>query len=566
MQKLRYAGYIRMSDQRQADGYSLDAQRSAIEKYVTQQNGLLVQMYTDSAISATSTAKRDDFHRMRSDARRGLFDVLVVHKFDRLARNRLDAITTKIMLRKDLGIKVLSASGEPSVDTDPIMGGLIEGVMEAMAEWYSINLGNEVRKSRMEMLEQKKWYGIAPYGYRRDAELGILVPEETEAPIVRWLFEAYAQDEVGMQKLVYTLNEGGNKTRQFKNKGGREWTKPSVRAILKSRTYLGELPHQPISRDANNKVVRSKTRTWVQGTHEPLVSAETFDRCQEIMKNNSHNKKRVPKRYMLDGLVYCAACQMIEDMDNPIARMHGRARRTHKNGIQHRYYNCKRKPHSHGAIRADSIEPQLIEFLLSGHLVEDFDGKEKTIAAIAADYETAEIQKRIAEIGEKISRMEFRFDNGAFTGDPQEFLAERQKLEDEIAILRFRVDDSYEYALSVMNDFPGHWAATEGDFEKQRALIRTVVHQVIVSGKQLAAVILKPSHQIVFTHRITGGGSGGNSNGGGDDGTLIEHGSMYVPPPSGIKPTRAKISANFARSLTNRRSQASARSQPMPAA
>ena len=78
MQKLRYAGYVRVSDQRQLEGYGLEAQKTAIQRFVAQNDGLLVEMYVDGGISGTSTDKRDDFHRMRSDARRGLVDVLGV--------------------------------------------------------------------------------------------------------------------------------------------------------------------------------------------------------------------------------------------------------------------------------------------------------------------------------------------------------------------------------------------------------------------------------------------------------------------------------------------------------
>lgn len=516
MQKLRYAAYIRVSDERQLNGFGLAAQQTVIEKFIERENGLLVESYIDGGISATTTEGRDEFHRMRSDARRGLFDVLVVHKFDRLARNRLDAMTTKIMLRKDCGIKILSATGEPSVDNDPIMGGLIEGIMEAMHEWYSVNLGQEVRKGRVEMLEQKKWYGTAPYGYRRDENEGILVPDTVEAPILQEIFNRYASGSVGMRRLAQELNDKGFRTRQFAKKGGQEWGKGTLQKMLKSRVYIGELPYQPITRNSANKRTWDNPREWIQGTHEALISLETFKQCQANMKANEHNvvQGAVGGRYMLDGLCFCADCQMINDMDNPAGRMFGRARK-HISGNENLYYYCKHTPKAHGHARADYIEAQLIEFLLSGALVEDFDGKEKTISAIAADYDMIEVENRITELATKIDKLDFRWDNGAIT-NPERFLTDRQKLEDEIAVLKPRISESYETALSVVNNFPAHWEATNGNFEAQRTLIRTIVHQVIIADKQIAGIIIKPSHEIVFTHRIisdSGGDCGGEGCG-----------------------------------------------------
>jgi DNA invertase Pin-like site-specific DNA recombinase len=86
---------------------------------------------------------------MRLDARSGKFDALVVHRFDRFARNRSDSLAIKSLLRYDYGIKVLSVT-EPSEDSDGAIGALIEGIMESVADWYSRNLSNETTKGKRE--------------------------------------------------------------------------------------------------------------------------------------------------------------------------------------------------------------------------------------------------------------------------------------------------------------------------------------------------------------------------------------------------------------------------------
>ena len=92
---MRYVGYVRISSEDQVGNFSLDAQKRAIEKYVKDQGGVLVRFYVEEAKTATND-DRPAFQEMRRDARRHLFDALVVHKFDRLARNRENALAIKV--------------------------------------------------------------------------------------------------------------------------------------------------------------------------------------------------------------------------------------------------------------------------------------------------------------------------------------------------------------------------------------------------------------------------------------------------------------------------------------
>ncbi len=101
-------------------------------------------MYVDEG-SSGRTADRPAFKDMRRDARKRKFDAIIVHKFDRFARNRTESLAIKSLLRHDYGIKVFSVS-EPSEDSDGPMGALIEGIMESVADWYSQNLSAETAR------------------------------------------------------------------------------------------------------------------------------------------------------------------------------------------------------------------------------------------------------------------------------------------------------------------------------------------------------------------------------------------------------------------------------------
>src|SRR3990172_9062139 len=115
---------------------------------------------------------------MRRDAKHNKFDAIVVHKFDRFARNRTDALAIKSLLRQDYGIKVYSVS-EPSEDSDGPIGALIEGIMESVADWYSRNLATETAKGKKERGQQGLHNNRPPFGAGKD-ENHVLIPDEHE--------------------------------------------------------------------------------------------------------------------------------------------------------------------------------------------------------------------------------------------------------------------------------------------------------------------------------------------------------------------------------------------------
>src|SRR5258708_1893069 len=167
-QIMRYAAYMRISSEEQVGNYSIDAQKRAITAWVQAQSGQLVKLYIDEAQSGR-TAQRPAFLQMRQDARQSKFDALIVHKFDRFARNRTDALAIKSLLRYDYNIKVFSVT-EPSEDSDGPIGALIEGIMECVAEWYSRNLGSEISKGRREKFMQGYHNNEPPFGLKREGK------------------------------------------------------------------------------------------------------------------------------------------------------------------------------------------------------------------------------------------------------------------------------------------------------------------------------------------------------------------------------------------------------------
>ena len=133
--------YSRFSSDMQHET-SIEAQQDAINKYAAANGYTIIEDYVDRAKSVTTTAKRDEFNRMIEDSKSGKFKFVIVHKFDRFARNRIDSTIAKAILEKS-GVRVLSVL-EPTSDTPE--GELMEGMFELLAQYYSSNLGREVMK------------------------------------------------------------------------------------------------------------------------------------------------------------------------------------------------------------------------------------------------------------------------------------------------------------------------------------------------------------------------------------------------------------------------------------
>ncbi len=160
------AAYIRVSTEDQTE-YSPDSQRSKLKEYAAAHDLLLPEpfIYLDEGISGRSAEKRPAFLQMIGTAKQKPrpFDLILVWKFSRFARSRQDSILYKSMLRKECGIDVVSITEQLSGDPTSI---LVEALLEAMDEYYSINLSQEVRRGMNEKFSRGGVVSVPPFGYR----------------------------------------------------------------------------------------------------------------------------------------------------------------------------------------------------------------------------------------------------------------------------------------------------------------------------------------------------------------------------------------------------------------
>ena len=296
------AAYIRVSTEDQIE-FSPDSQLKAIRKYAKEHDLILPDefIFADEGISGRKTDKRVQFQRMIGTAKLKPkpFDVILLWKFSRFARNREDSIVYKSMLRKQCGIEVVSISEQLSEDKTSI---LIEALIEAMDEYYSLNLAEEVKRGMSEKFSRGGVVSQPPFGYRMQD--GIFFPDETAAPIVQMIFEDYLSG-IPVRQIARKLNEMGVKSRH-----GNPFENRSVEYILTNPVYIGKLRRSKTGSRADRFHEQDEC---VNGQHQPIISQEIFE---EVQAKRADTKKQYrkyarldqPVQFMLKGLVRCDHC------------------------------------------------------------------------------------------------------------------------------------------------------------------------------------------------------------------------------------------------------------------
>ena len=177
--------YARFSSDRQREE-SIEGQLRECREYAEANGITIVGEYIDRALSASKeTEKRLDFLRMIKDSSKHLFDLVLVWKLDRFARNRYDSAHYKAILKKN-GVKVVSVTERIADGAD---GVILEAVLEGMAEYYSLDLSEKIHRGQKEnALKCQNNGGHIPLGYQLNKETKRLEINPTTAPIVQEVY------------------------------------------------------------------------------------------------------------------------------------------------------------------------------------------------------------------------------------------------------------------------------------------------------------------------------------------------------------------------------------------
>jgi len=296
--------YLRVSTARQAakngeaEGYSIPAQRSACIKKARDLGATVVEEFVDAGASARS-ADRDGLQRMLirlADSSLPSVDLVIVHKLDRLARDRADDVAILLDIRK-AGATLVSVSEQ--IDETPA-GTLMHGIVASFAEFYSKNLSTEAKKGLEEKVRRGGTPGVAPIGYlnvtRRidGTEVKSVVVDETRAPHIQWAFQQYATGGWSITALCDALEERGLKTRETLKYRGQPLSRAQVHRMLTQPYYKGQIRFKGMLFD---------------GKHEPLIDEITWQAVQDILAGRRIAGDRSWRHgHYLKGSLVCARC------------------------------------------------------------------------------------------------------------------------------------------------------------------------------------------------------------------------------------------------------------------
>ncbi|MBM7855881.1 DNA invertase Pin-like site-specific DNA recombinase [Desulfohalotomaculum tongense] len=297
--------YARFSSDNQREE-NITAQVRACTEYASRKGCTVVKVYTDEARSAT-TDDRPSFLEMIDQIKTKLIktDIVLVHKLDRVARNRYDSAFYKRELRQ-AGVRVESVLEHLDDSPESI---LMESVIEGMAEYYSRNLARDVMKGMKETtLQGKHTGGKPPLGYDVDSE-GKYIINETEARAVKIIFEMYSAG-CGYNAILARLNTHG-----YKTKASKPFGKNSLHGILRNKKYIGIYVFNRTAAKQGGKRNHHLSKPLeeiieLSDAIPPIIDEETFRSVQERMDANRQGPARSKAKvnYLLSGLIWCGEC------------------------------------------------------------------------------------------------------------------------------------------------------------------------------------------------------------------------------------------------------------------
>ena len=394
--------------------YSSDNQREAsIEGQIrectafAEKNGITVlRHYIDRAISA-KTDNRPEFQNMIKDSNKKLFDMIIVWKLDRFARNRYDSARYKAQLKRN-GMKVVSAT---EVISDGAEGIILESMLEGFAEYYSVDLSEKVVRGMTDNALKCMFNGgTLPMGYVIDAEQHFQIDPVT-APYILDAFKQYDEGAT-MTQIRDWLNEQG-----MKNTRGNPLTYNSVQHLLKNRRYIGEYQYRDI---------------LIPDGIPAIVPKDLFDRVQAKMEKN----KKAPARhkaeddYLLTTKLFCGYCG---------AYLCGESG-TSRTGVVHHYYKCvsvkkKRKECHKKPVKKGWIEDLVVSETMK--MIMDDDAIEAIVSMLMAlqEQDNTNIplyERQLQETNTKIRNLLNAIQQGVLTKSTKESLEELEAAKEEL--------------------------------------------------------------------------------------------------------------------------------------
>ena len=399
--------YARYSSHAQNE-QSIEGQLRDCYAFAKRENINVIGEYIDRALTGR-TDDRPDFQRMIQDAKKREFQYIIVYKLDRFTRNRYDSAIYKHKL-KQYDVKVLSAMENIS---DSPEGIILEAVLEASAEYYSLELSQKIKRGQRESALKGNYIsGTVPIGYK--VENKRLIIDEQRAPIIKQAFERYAES-VSKKEIVAELTAKG-----IRAKNGKPYGNTAFQTALRSKKYIGVMKWKNIE---------------VENACPALVDKQTFDKVQARLDLNKKAgaTKKARMEYLLFNKLFCRYCgaHMIGDCG------------TSKMGVKHYYYSCHNKKNKRIckkiSEKKDYLEWYVVEQTLEYVLT---PARMDIIAeAVVEEYEKEFNSDKIKELEKRLKKIEHEIDKLFQIMVDSDSKAAMKRAEEKIKLLELQQAD-----------------------------------------------------------------------------------------------------------------------------
>ena len=307
---LRIVAYCRVSTEKEQQLDSLEQQKEFFQEFARQNNYELINIYADEGITGRQTRKRDEFNRMMRDARKGMFDMLVVKDISRFARNTVDLLTSVRELKSmNIEVQFISNSYKALGNSEFILT-----VYGAIAQEESAGLSKKVKFGKNITAKKGRVPNIV-FGYNKlEKEKYTLEINEEEAKIVREIFDMYVNKRYGCTKIARILNDRGVRTKRDHT----HFCGTAISRTLKHRIYIGQVVNKQSEvvdfLTGQRRNIPEEEQIVVVNENLRIIPDDLYYKAQQIMEENT-NKYLEPmlkagnsSKYLYSTLIKCEHC------------------------------------------------------------------------------------------------------------------------------------------------------------------------------------------------------------------------------------------------------------------
>ena len=514
------ATYGRVSTAGQEEEKTIGTQEYAMRDLAEENGYSVIREYKDEGWPGDTLA-RPDLDKLREEAKRGTFEVLVIYDPDRIARKL--AYQQLIMDEiQDAGIEIVFVTTPtPKNHEEKIM----HDFKGLFAEYERAKIAERTRLGKVRKARDGHIItSAAPYGYRYvqkgDHGHGYYEINEEEARNVRKIFNWVADDGITVRKLVYKLRDEGIRPRH--NKNG-VWSTSTLSTLLRNKTYIGEAhwgstyavqPDNPSNNERYKKNKKSSRRhrpegEWITIPVPAIIDEETFNRVQKQLDRNKELSTRNKKnKYLLANRIYCV-CGCTRTGEGPKAG--------------HKYYRCSDRVNSYplprscyekgvNANHADRKVWQRISNLMSSPGLMRKQIKRWADNRRGKATESGEDEKVLQNEIDKLKKQEDRYMKAygeeaialdklkEYTSQIREKIAD---LENRIQKARKEAEDQHELNMSDEHEVEQFAAKARETlkylhFEQKRDIVLSVIDKIIATQTKLHVYGYIPVENVNF--------------------------------------------------------------------